>query len=146
MCQSKVGRTGDHYGEVRWIWNAAGLTSVGVGVVGAFVPVLPTTVFLILALWCFSKGSPRLEAWLLNHKVYGGALRRWRLTKAISARGKVWAVTAMSVSVLASAWFARDRAAVWISAVALGAFGAAYVLSRPTDQRDGSYAHRDQVA
>ncbi|MCC6403481.1 MAG: YbaN family protein [Fimbriimonadaceae bacterium] len=131
---------------MRWIWNTAGLTSVGVGIVGAFVPVLPTTVFLILALWCFSKGSPRLEAWLLNHKVYGGALRRWRLTKAITVRGKVWAVTAMSVSVLASAWFVRDRAAVWITVLALGAFGAAYVLSRPTDQRDGAYTHRDQVA
>ncbi|MGE3126200.1 MAG: YbaN family protein [Fimbriimonadaceae bacterium] len=131
--------------ELRWVWTVMGLGSVGVGIVGAFVPVLPTTVFLIVGLWCFSKGSSRLEEWLLNHKVYGDTLQRWRLTKAITLKGKYCAVGAMSASVLASAWLTRGQPAAWISVLVLGAAGAAYVLSRPTD--DGrALSHGDPVA
>lgn len=146
VCDTVPGRAWWNLGaSVRWVWNVCGLCSVGVGLVGAFVPVLPTTVFLIIGLWCFSKGSPRLEAWLLHHKVYGNALRRWRLTKAIPVRAKFVAVVAITVSVLVSAWLVRDRTVGWVGVLALGVAGVSYVLSRPTDRGEALPAVRDQA-
>src|SRR3546814_5197123 len=56
-------------------WLMLGFIWVGIGAVGAFVPLLPTTIFIILALGCFARSSPRLEHWLLNHERFGPALR-----------------------------------------------------------------------
>src|SRR3546814_19717013 len=65
-----------------------GFIWVGIGAVSAFVPLLPTTIFIILALGCFSRSSPRLEHWLLNHERFGTALRAWRDQRAISRSAK----------------------------------------------------------
>ncbi|MCG9894261.1 MAG: YbaN family protein [Fimbriimonadaceae bacterium] len=62
---------------VRHFWNALGLALTGLGILGFVIPGLPGTIFLILALACFKKGSPRLEAWMLNHPWFGSILRDW---------------------------------------------------------------------
>jgi uncharacterized membrane protein YbaN (DUF454 family) len=56
---------------------------VALGFIGAFVPVMPTTIFLILASWCFARSSPRLEAWLLAHPHFGPTLSAWNATGAV---------------------------------------------------------------
>ncbi len=73
---------------VRGIWLVLGLLCVGLGVVGVFVPLMPTTIFMILAAGCFARSSPRLEAWLLDHPRFGPALRAWRAEGAIPRAGK----------------------------------------------------------
>ena len=50
----------------RLLWNIAGLTFVAIGVVGAFLPILPTVVFMLVAAYCFARGSERLHGWLMN--------------------------------------------------------------------------------
>ncbi|MBY0510315.1 MAG: YbaN family protein [Rhodospirillaceae bacterium] len=77
---------------------AAGWLFVGLGIVGAFLPVMPTTIFMIAALACFAKASPRLARWLLDHPRFGPPLRAWTEEGAISKKSKRLAVAAMAVS------------------------------------------------
>ena len=69
-----------------------GILSVGLGFLGAFLPLLPTTPFLLLAAFFFSKSSDRLHDWLLNHKLFGKLIRDWREHRAIAPRAKVISV------------------------------------------------------
>jgi len=87
----------------RRLWTAAGLFFVGLGAVGAFLPLLPTVPFLLLALFCFARGNPVWEQRLLDHPTYGPLLRDWRKRRAIPRRAKWAALIAMGVSVLVTA-------------------------------------------
>ncbi|ATI80485.1 YbaN family protein [Sphingobium yanoikuyae] len=82
---------------IRAGWLVAGLLLIAVGFVGIFVPLLPTTDFLLLALPCFARSSPRLEAWLLDHPRFGASIRAWREKRAILRRAKVMACLGMTV-------------------------------------------------
>ncbi len=70
------------------------------GVIGAFLPVVPTTPFLLLAALCFSKSSPRFHAWLLTMPVFGAAVEDWRQRKVIRPRAKILCVSMLSASLL----------------------------------------------
>lgn len=87
----------------RYLWTGAGLGFVAVGAVGAFLPLLPTVPFLLLALVCFTKGNPAWEQRLLQHPRYGPSLRQWRERRAISRRAKKAALGAMAISVVITA-------------------------------------------
>jgi uncharacterized membrane protein YbaN (DUF454 family) len=80
----------------RWAWFALGWVMVGLGIIGALLPVMPTTIFLILAAGCFSRSSPRFEAWLLDHRWMGPPIRRWRANGAIPTKAKVIAIASMA--------------------------------------------------
>ncbi|MBB5710314.1 YbaN family protein [Sphingomonas xinjiangensis] len=108
-----------------------GLFFVALGVIGAFLPVMPTTIFIILAAWSFGKSSPRLENWLLNHRFFGPPLRAWRAEGAIPTVAKIVAVISMAGGYALFLWQAHP--APWLAAgvaVLLLACGT-YVLSRP---------------
>ena len=76
----------------RQIYLAAGLASLALGGIGVILPLLPTVPFMILAAFCFANSSPRLEAWLVDHHVFGDHIGNWRERRAITRRGK-WAAT-----------------------------------------------------
>ena len=117
-------------GIFRPFWLILGLLSVALGVIGIFLPVLPTTPLMILAAFFFSKSSPRLECWLLNHNTFGPVIADWRETGSISPRIKVVAVGIMALVFAASLIFGVKLFVLVIQAVCLG--GAAwFVLSRP---------------
>jgi uncharacterized membrane protein YbaN (DUF454 family) len=80
----------------RWGWFALGWMMVALGFIGAILPVMPTTIFLILAAACFSHSSPRFEAWLLDHRWFGSSIRRWRESGAIPRKAKVLAIGSMA--------------------------------------------------
>jgi uncharacterized membrane protein YbaN (DUF454 family) len=84
----------------RRLYLAAGLLSVGIGAVGAFVPLLPTVPLLILAAFCFARSSPKLEARLMGHPRYGPHLVAWREKGVVSRRAKWSATAAFAVSML----------------------------------------------
>ena len=68
---------------------ALGWICVSLGFIGIFVPGLPTTIFLIIALWAFTKSSKTLRLWLLNHKRFGPILRNWQEYKVVPLRAKI---------------------------------------------------------
>lgn len=84
----------------RWIYLALGWFFVALGLAGVVLPVLPTTPFLLLALWAFSRSSRRLHDWLYHHPRFGAPLRAWRDHGVIPRRAKIASVTAMSASML----------------------------------------------
>ncbi|MFM8498458.1 MAG: YbaN family protein [Chakrabartia sp.] len=84
----------------RMLWQALGLASVALGVIGAFLPILPTVPFLILAAFAFSRSNPAWEAKLMTHPRYGPSLRAWREKGIISRTGKQAATGAFALSIL----------------------------------------------
>jgi len=116
---------------VRWIYMLAGLFMTALGIVGAFLPLLPTTPFLLVAVWCFSRSSPRLEQWLLNHRTLGPPLTNWRREGAISARAKTMAVS-LIVASYGFFWYRTQPSP--LSAIIVGlvlAGSATFILTRP---------------
>ncbi|HSI59374.1 MAG TPA: YbaN family protein [Ideonella sp.] len=85
----------------RGLWLAAGALALLLGALGVFLPLLPTTPFVLLAALCFSRGSERWERWLLQHPRLGPLVRDWRATRAVPLRAKQLAITMMALS---SAW------------------------------------------
>lgn len=76
----------------RIAYLSAGIVSVALGAIGAFLPLLPTVPFLILAAFCFARSNPVWEQKLLNHPRYGATLRAWREKGVVGRRAK-WAAT-----------------------------------------------------
>jgi len=72
----------------KWIWRSVGLLFVGCAYIGAIVPGIPTTTFVVLALYCFTKGSPELHAWLYNHPTFGPYIQDWTNKRIYPTRAK----------------------------------------------------------
>lgn len=124
--------TRDRFGActLRWGLLAFGWLNVGLGIVGAFVPGMPTTVFLIVAAWAFSKSSERFQRWLWNHPRFGPAIRAWHQHRVIPVRAKILAAGMMSASFLIVTLFIADS---WVLPTVLAAVlvpSAFYVVSR----------------
>lgn len=88
-----------HLGLHRPLLLAAGLLFLALGAVGIFLPLLPTTPFLLLAAACFSRSSRRMHAWLLQNRVFGPILRDWEERGAIARRVK-WLASILMVSLI----------------------------------------------
>lgn len=87
----------------RALWIALGVLALATGIAGIFLPLLPTTPFVLLAAFCFARGSTRCETWLLTHPRFGPMVRNWRARRAVPLRAKQLASAMMVVSCAISA-------------------------------------------
>lgn len=85
---------------MKLLFNIIGVLAVLLGILGLFLPLLPTTPFLLLASACFARGSDRLHGWLLNHRVFGVYLRNFEAGNGIPLRAKIVASVMMWSSLL----------------------------------------------
>ena len=114
----------------RYLLLSIGLLSVILGAIGAVLPVIPTTPFLILALACFSKSSPRFHRMLLNNKWVGPSLTEWEQNKTISRQIKFRAMVLVVISFTISIIILSGRTGLQLMLVVLGliALGVIYQL------------------
>lgn len=115
---------------VRSLWTAAGLLSVAVGAVGAVVPLLPTAPLMLLAAFCFARGSDRFHSWLIEHPRFGPPIRDWRAHGAISRAGKRAAVVAIALAFGASLLLGAPGYALAVQAAVLACV-LVFILTRP---------------
>ncbi|WP_340148251.1 YbaN family protein [Franzmannia pantelleriensis] len=91
-------------GGLRTIRNALYLVlawcSFALGVIGVFVPLMPTTCFMLLAVWAASRGSPRFAQWIREHPRFGASVVAWERERAIPRRAKCVAILMLGFSVL----------------------------------------------
>lgn len=79
-------------------WKAVTFFWLMLAAIGAVLPLMPTTVFLLLAAWSAPKASPKLEKWLYEHPKFGSLLCAWRDERAVSTKSKISALTLMCIS------------------------------------------------
>ena len=112
---------------MRLAWIGAGLISVGIGGIGVIVPGLPTTVFMIIAAWCFSKSSPRLEQWVLDMPGVGTLVSDYRDGMGMPRRAKYMAISCIVFFVGLSTIVMLDITWIRLAVLALGVVGVVYV-------------------
>ena len=116
---------------LRGMWLVLGLLFTGLGFVGAFLPLMPTTVFLLIAAFFFARSSPRFYTWLLNNPTFGSFIRDWRAGLGMPLRAKILAVTLIvltigsSILVISIFW-------VRILLACVGVGVSTYLITRPT--------------
>jgi len=94
------------------MWTLAGWIFVVLGAIGAALPVMPTVPFLLVAAFCFERGSPKMHAWLMEHRTFGPPLANWRNHRVIRPKAKALSVTCITSSVLYMSLF--SPASPWI--------------------------------
>jgi len=81
---------------MRWLWLGLAYLFLALGIIGVVLPGLPTTPFVLLAAYCAARGSKRLHAWLLSHRLFGPMIRDWQRSGAVSRKAKYWAIGTMA--------------------------------------------------
>ena len=118
------------------LYVIAGSLCVGLGVAGIVLPLLPTTPFLLLAAWCYAKGSQRFYDWLVSHKQLGHYIRTFRSKEGVPPRVKIKAISVMWLTMCMSGYFLRH---VWWALAILFVCGCGitlYIRSLPTAKSD----------
>ncbi|MFO0880636.1 MAG: YbaN family protein [Gemmataceae bacterium] len=115
----------------RGVYILAGLFFVGLAILGAMLPLLPTTPFLLLASYFFVRSSPRLHCWLLRSHVFGPFLRDWNEHRAVRPGVKVVALSMLPTVVVASAVFGKLPWYLVLVLLGLASIGAFVVLRLP---------------
>ena len=109
----------EKFGFYRYAYLVAGFLLVAIGVIGIFLPLLPTTIFLILASACFVKSSPRANEWLKNNKYLGPYLKNYQDKTGLTIKSKIFSIIFLWLSILVSAFFLTDELYIRIILLAI---------------------------
>lgn len=117
----------------RYVLIGLGSIFLGLGVLGVFLPVLPTTPFVLLAAACYARSSERLHQWLLNNRVLGPSIREWDETKSIGLRAKITAVLMIVASFSFTIWM-MEKTIARVGMAVLGMGLVVFLLSIRTSK------------
>ena len=84
----------------RFLWKLLGFLSLGMAYVGLITPGIPYSIFVVFAAYCFAKGSPKMHAWLYNHKLFGPFLTNWNTKRVFPTKMKYFMLAMMSTSLI----------------------------------------------
>ena len=115
---------------MRRFYLCLGYASLALGIVGIFLPVLPTTPFVLLAAWCFARSNPALAERLYRHPRFGPLLTAWRDQRAIPRHAKIYALTTIALSYALILWLTESRILPVVLAAIMGSV-ALYIATRP---------------
>ncbi|KLT72471.1 membrane protein [Neisseria arctica] len=85
---------------IRWLFAGCGIIALTLGIIGIFLPILPTTPFVLLAAGCWAKSSPHFHHWLSRHRYFGPIIKNWETRRAIPKKAKYLAFSMMAFSCL----------------------------------------------
>jgi uncharacterized membrane protein YbaN (DUF454 family) len=120
----------------KWLLTAGGLASVAVGIIGIFVPILPTTPFLLLAAFCFVRSSDRLNNWLLNNRILGEYVRNYIEKRGMPLRLKITTILLLWASIGLSVTLGVHHIALRILLVCIAIAVTAHILLIKTIKRE----------
>ena len=93
---------------MKYVWLSVGCIFLGLGVLGVFLPILPTTPFILVTLFCFAKGSDRMHRWLLSTKLYQNHVKRFNETRSMTLKAKVIILAFASAMLLSGFYFSKS--------------------------------------
>jgi uncharacterized membrane protein YbaN (DUF454 family) len=114
------------------IFIVAGTISLGFGAVGVFLPILPTTPFLLLSAACYYKGSERMHRWLLSNKLFGSYIRNYKEGKGISLTAKILTLFLLWITIFFSAFYMIRNFPIQIVLFAIAIAVTIHVITLPT--------------
>lgn len=117
---------------MRIVWIIIGVISVGCGIAGIALPLVPTTPFLLLAAFAFARSSPRLHGALLDHPHFGPIIQNWNRHGAIDRRSKTLA-TLMLIGCVCISLYLQIPVWLFVIQVCILAAVAAFILTRPSE-------------
>jgi uncharacterized membrane protein YbaN (DUF454 family) len=97
----------------KFLWKCLGFCSLGMAYIGVITPGIPYSPFVVFAAYCFAKGSPRMHAWLYNHKLFGSFLTNWSEKRVFPQRMKYFMLAMMSTSLIIMSFTVPVRGVVY---------------------------------
>ena len=122
----------------RGTFIVAGTISLGLGAAGVFLPILPTTPFLLLSAACYYQGSERMHRWLLNNKLFGSYIRNYKEGKGISKIAKILTLFLLWITIGYSAFFMVGSYVVQLILFAVAIAVTVHVATLPTLRKSQS--------
>ncbi len=117
------------------LFMVCGTICLGVGTAGVFLPILPTTPFLLLSAACYYKGSERMHRWLLNNKLLGNYIRNYREGKGISSKGKILTLFLLWATICYSTFFLVNILMLQVILFAIAIAVTVHVTTIPTAKK-----------
>lgn len=115
----------------RFLWKILGFLSLGMAYVGVVTPGLPYSPFVVFAAYCFAKSSPRMHAWIMNHKIFGPFITNWNERRVFPLKLKFFMLASMSLSLLLM-WFSGVKPIGIISTAVFMALVAVWAWRYPS--------------
>jgi len=97
----------------KFLWKILGFLSLGMAYVGLVTPGIPYSCFIVFAAYCFAKGSPKMHAWLYNHKIFGPFLTNWNTKRVFPTKMKFFMLAMMSTSLIIMSFTVPLRGVVY---------------------------------
>lgn len=119
---------------VRWLFIALGSLLVGIGILGIFLPLLPSTVFFLMALGCYGKSSPSAYRWMTTNRLFGKHLREYREEKGATMATKIVSLATLWIGIGASEYFI-DNLWIRLLLIAIAAGVSAHLILLRTIRR-----------
>jgi uncharacterized membrane protein YbaN (DUF454 family) len=118
----------------RWVFIISGVFLVGIGILGIFLPLLPTTIFFILAAWCFARSSEKYYVWLHTNRFFGKYLSSYRSGNGMTVKSKIFTTAFLWAGILASAIFFTQNLYVRILLLIIAVGVTWHLLAIKTDK------------